>query len=102
MENQLDAIARILGPKKGEKNHQGRKNPKSVQRHIWTIQDELLVINLYKKGASLDEIKSAIEGTGLKLSSVKMKLSNLRYLDTNEGLANVSETTRILWEKQAA
>jgi hypothetical protein len=98
-QEQKDAIARILGPKKGEKNHNGRKNTKAVDRHIWSIANENLAIQLYRNRAEESEILEAIKGTELKLSSMKMKLSNLRYLDTGEGLANVSETTRILWGK---
>jgi len=98
-QEQKDAIARILGPKKGEKNHAGRKNAKAVDRHIWSIEDENLAIKLYREKAEESEILKAIKDTKIKISSMKMKLSNLRYLDTGEGLANVSETTRILWGK---
>lgn len=100
-QEQKDAIARILGPKRGEKNHGGRKNAKEVKRYLWTVQDEMLAIDLYRKNATEEEIKEGIKGTAIKLSSMKMKISNLRYLDTGDGLANVSETTRILWGKQA-
>jgi len=99
MQEQKDIIARILGPKKGEKNHAGRKHAKSVQRHEWSVQDETLAINLYKRNATEEEVLLAIKDTGIKLSSMNMKLGNIKYLDTGIGLANVSETTKALWNK---
>ena len=101
IETQLEAIARILGPKKGTKNHDGRKNPKQVDRHVWTIKEELSVIDLYKQKPTDNDIIEFSKTSELKLSSIKMKLSNIRYLDTGEGLKNVSETTKTLWEKNA-
>ena len=100
MENQISAIARILGVKKGEKNHLScRKVVKTVERHVWSIADELLAIALYKNKATPAEIAEGISGTKIKLSSMMMKLSNIKYLDIGEGLENVSETTKALWLK---
>jgi len=100
METQTDAIERILGPKKGEKNHlSSRRDPKSIKRHIWTIKDETLAINLYKANASEDEIKLALVDIEISLSSMLMKIDNIKYLDTGNGLKNVSETTKRLWLK---
>jgi hypothetical protein len=99
MQNQIDAIQKILGKKKDEKNHDGRKNPKSVKRHTWTIAEELLAIKLYKEKSDKKEIREAIKDTKVKLNSMLLKLQNLRFLDTGVGLENVSEMTRTLWEK---
>ena len=98
-ETQLEAIERIMGTSKGTKNHIGRKNAKQVDRHVWTINEELSVIDLYKTKPTDNEILEFSKGTELKLSSIKMKLSNIRYLDTGEGLKNVAETTKQLWKK---
>lgn len=96
---QLTTIDQILGKKKGEKNHVGRKNPKQVDRYIWKISDEMLAIYLYKKNATDKEIKETIDNTEIKFNSMKMKISNVRFLDTGEGLKNCSESLKTLWGK---
>jgi len=102
IENQVQSIAAILGKKTKRKNHtSNRKVSKVTPRHVWSIAEEKLAISLYYNEANEDEIKLAIESTELKLSSMKMKISNIRYLDTGEGLANVSELTKTLFEKSS-
>ena len=98
MENdkQIAAIASILGKKKNEKNHDGRRNPKSVQRHVWSIQDEQLAISLYKKNATESEIIEAIKDSPIKLNSMKMKIENVRFLATGNGLENCSASLQAL------
>lgn len=92
MNDQISAIQRILGKNK-TKNHTGRRNPKTVQRHIWTVEEENLAFDLYKANSTEEDIILAISETELKLSSMKMKISNIRYLHTGEGLKNVSGDT---------
>jgi hypothetical protein len=99
IEQQIGFISQILGPKKGEKNHNGKKTPKNVERHAWSIQDEMLAIDLYKRNASETEVLNAIKDTEIKLSSMRMKIKNIEFLDTGKGLNNVSETTKALWDK---
>jgi hypothetical protein len=96
--NELESIQRILGKNK-QKNHVGRINSKQVNRHVWSIEEEKLVMELYKNKSSEQEIIEKIKDTKLKLSSVKMKLQNIRYLDIGEGLENVSEVTKSLFNK---
>ena len=97
IETKTDIIRRILG--EDGKNHSGRINPRSVNRYVFTMDDELLAIDLYKKGSSDAEIREAIKDTDIKYTSMKMKISNIRYLDTGDGLANISETTRTLFNQ---
>ena len=94
-----EKIKAILGPNSKQKNHIGRKNPRSVQRYMWTIQDELLAIQLYQENATIELIKEKIKDTPIKLESMKMKLSNIKFLDTGEGLENCSQSLKTLWEK---
>ena len=95
-QKQLDSILNILGTKIN-KNHSGRKINKMVDRHIWTIQEELDVIELYNYNPNEQDILDFVETSELKLTSVKMKLLNIKYLDTGEGLKNVSNLTRDLF-----
>jgi len=97
-QNQLDAIQNILG-NSTSKNHTGRKNPKGVDRYEWRIKDEELAVNLYYSDATECDIKLAIKETDIKLSSMKMKIKNIQFLDTGEGLKNVSETTRSIFNR---
>jgi len=96
--NQVNIIGNILGKRK-TKNHTGRKNAEKVDRYVWSIEDELLAIKLYKQSATKEEISLAITNTKIKLSSMLMKISNIKYLDTGIGLENVSDTTKTLFEK---
>jgi hypothetical protein len=100
IDKQISIISTILGPKKGEKNHtSSRKNPKSVCRHDWSIQDEELAVRLYKANASSEQIKDAIKDRGMSFQSMMMRLGNLKYLDTGKGLKNVGYNTKIVWER---
>lgn len=92
--NQIDIISSILGKKKAAT----RTNP--VDRHVWSIEEENLVLDLYFSKSNEKEIVAAIEKTELKLSSVKMKLMNIQYLDTGLGLSRVSGLTTRLFEQR--
>ena len=100
IETELEAIKSILGTPKGEKNHlSGKRVPKSVCRHVWSIQDEELACMLYKDNASMDTIKESIKDKGMSLQSMIMRLGNLKYLDTGKGLKNVGYNTKVVWER---
>jgi hypothetical protein len=97
---QINIIQNILGKSK-TKNHNGRKVAKKTPRRVWSVADELLAIDLYKTKADEAQIKAACEMSGIKYSSMKMKLSNLEFLNSGNGLENVAETTKILFNKVA-
>lgn len=100
-EEQLAKIQEILDTKKKAKNHgTNQKVSRKTERHVWSIEEENLAIDLYLDNACENTIKIEVEKTELKLSSMKMKLMNIKFLDTGEGLANVSELTKNLWEKR--
>lgn len=101
-QEQISAIQAILGTKSKSKSSSKatKSSIKNLDRHTWSISEERLAISLYKSNASLGEVKLAIEGTSLKLGSMKMKINNIRFLDIGEGLENVSSLTRQLWEEQ--
>lgn len=98
---QIQIIQSVLGKSKS-KNHTGRSKPRLVNRMVWTIKDERLALDLYLKGAVAAEIERACVEHGIKLNSMKMKLSNISYLDGKGGLENVSDTTRALFLKRIA
>lgn len=75
-----------------------RKATKVSDRHIWTLSEEELALNLYLNKASESQIEVAVEGTAIKLSSMKMKLQNIAFIDTGVGLENVSNLTKQVYE----
>lgn len=95
---QIKAIQAILG--KGTKNHNGRLHARKTERMTWTIQDEQIALDLYFCNAQDDQIKEVCAKKGIKVNSMKMKLSNISFLDGNGGLENVSDTTRALFAKR--
>ena len=94
---QIDIISNILGKSK-KKNSNNKITSKKTNRHIWTIEEENICLDLYFKNASIAQIKEAIKDTDLKYNSVLMKLENIKFLDTGEGLENVSSLTKQLFE----
>ena len=98
METEIEKIQRILGKKKGRKKRVV-ETTRGCDRHVWTISEEKLALMLYNTRASEEQVKAAVENTALKLTSMKMKLQNIAYLDTGEGLSNVSSLTRRLFEE---
>ena len=91
-ESELEVIAKIMGNSK--------KSTIKVHRHVWTVEEENLALDLYFSGAKDGEIAIAVKKTELKLSSMKMKLGNIKFLDTGDGLTNVSTLTRTLYNKR--
>ena len=65
--DQVAAIEKILGKSKKKNHTSGQEIKKKVDRHVWSIQDELMVIDLYKNSATKEEIKEAAEKAELKL-----------------------------------
>lgn len=99
LDKQVSAIASILGKSKTQKNHEGRRKPKMVNRHTWSMDEEMLAIKLYKAKANREEVLKALEATEITYSSMQLKMNNIRYLDTGKGLKNVSSMTAGLWDK---
>ena len=59
-------------------------------KHKWKISDDIVAFYLYKSGAQL-EIGVAAKKLGIKVDSLKMRISNFAFLDTNSiGLKNYS------------
>ncbi len=96
MTNQ-EKIRQILG-KKSSKGRVIVKTMRSIDRHVWTLIEEELALKLYLNKATDSEIESAVEGTVLKLSSMKMKLQNIAFIATGIGLENVSNLTKQVFE----
>lgn len=56
-------------------------------KYKWTLEDNRRVFQGYISNESPESISSA---TGIPFKSIKMKLSNFRYIMTGKGLANCS------------
>lgn len=73
----------------------------------WTKLHELKVLLIYKKvkenGEHEDELceklKSTDESFTCSLDSIKMKLQNIHFLDTGEGLPNLSQLNQEIFKK---
>tara|TARA_R100000951_G_scaffold101420_1_gene92977 strand:- start:39821 stop:40036 length:216 start_codon:yes stop_codon:yes gene_type:complete len=64
------------------------------------MADEELALNLYiNKTTSDRQVLEAIKGTPLKFESMKMKISNIRFLDTGFGLKNAPNQTKKLFKE---
>ena len=96
-ENQLQAIANILGNTKPSIN---KRSKGKLHRHIWSIAEENLAIDLYLNKASDAIITEAIQGTEVQFASMKMKLMNVQFLDIGKGLEKSSNSLKILWNKR--
>ena len=71
-----------------------------LKRHRWTVEEEKLALDLYFRAASDNEVALAVAKTDLKLNSMKMKLGNIKFLHTGNGLTNVSRLTVKLFRKR--
>ena len=79
-------------------NHTSNKNDNIIRSNKkWSLTDELWALYNYKypDDYTIDEICSF---TGIKKSSFKMKLSNIKYLDAGIGLSNYSKLNRAVYD----
>lgn len=60
--------------------------------HKWKITDDIVAFYLFKCGSKL-EIEFTAKKLGIKLSSLKMRIKNFAFLETNKGLSNFSKQT---------
>ena len=63
------------------------------EKHIWKLSDDIVAFYLYKNGSS-KEIELAAKKLGIKNTSMKMRVSNFSFLDTNTGLRNYSKQSQ--------
>lgn len=96
-QEQILKIQQILGTKTKKSRVLG-ETIKNIDRHVWTLAEEELALKLYLNKSSESEIEIAVEGTALKLSSMKMKIQNIAFVATGFGLENVSSLTRQVYE----
>ena len=68
------------------------------QKHKWKITDDIVAFYLYKSGSKL-EIDIAAKKLGIKVTSMKMRVSNFAFLDSNIGLRNFSKQSQIVFLK---
>lgn len=67
-------------------------------KHKWKISDDIVAFYLYKSGSKL-EIDFAAKKLGIKVTSMKMRVSNFAFLDSNIGLRNFSKQSQIVFLK---
>jgi hypothetical protein len=67
-----------------------------IEKHKWKLNDDLAAFYLYKYGTS-SEIKSAAKKLNIKFDSLKMRIQNFAFLDTNKGLRNYSKQTESVY-----
>ena len=65
-------------------------------KHKWKLTDDIVAFYLYKYGTS-GEINSAAKKLNIKLDSLKMRIQNFAYLDTNKGLRKYSKQTESVY-----
>ena len=64
--------------------------------HKWKITDDIVAFYLFKCGSKL-EIEFTAKKLGIKLSSLKMRVKNFAFLETNKGLSNFSKQTESVY-----
>ena len=63
------------------------------EKHKWKLSDDIVAFYLYKYG-STKEIEPAAKKLGIKYTSMKMRINNFSFLDTNNGLQNYSKQSQ--------
>ena len=69
--------------------------------HNWTMEDNRLVIDAYYRNLSDLELDELSQRIGTTLKSIKMKIKNVEYLDTNgeSGLAHADNLLREVFDE---
>ena len=65
-------------------------------KHQWTLADNRRVFEGYLSNESIESISAA---TGISYKSVKMKISNFKYIMTGKGLSNYSKDSMRIVEE---
>lgn len=63
-----------------------------VEKHQWKITDDIVAFYLYKYGSEKD-IEHVSRKLGIKVASIKMRISNFAFLDKQKGLSKFSKQT---------
>jgi hypothetical protein len=66
------------------------------QKHKWKITDDVVAFYLYKCGSKL-EIELVAKKLGIKSTSMKMRISNFAFLDSNIGLKKYSKQSKTVY-----
>ncbi len=66
------------------------------EKHKWKLSDDIVAFYLYKYG-STKEIELAAKKLGIKLTSIKMRISNFAFLDKKKGLSKFSKQTETVY-----
>ena len=66
------------------------------EKHKWKLSDDIVAFYLFNYG-STKEIELAAKKLGIKLTSMKMRISNFAFLDTKKGLSKFSKQTETVY-----
>ena len=66
------------------------------EKHKWKLADDIIAFYLYKYG-SINEIEIVAKKVGIKATSMKMRINNFAFLDTNKELSNFSKQTESVY-----
>lgn len=71
-----------------------------MDRHDWTIKDEVIALFLYKFGEEdlIFDIPGIASKLGMSKDSLKAKIENFKFLDTGKGLSNFSKNSKQVYE----
>ncbi len=82
----------------------GENKKKAAPKHRWTVEDEILALDLYfRAGVQNDADEEAVKTKNLinpKIESINLKLCNIRHLNLFEpqrGMFNISAQLRKVW-----
>ena len=67
-----------------------------VENHKWKLKDDIVAFYLYKYG-SKTEIELVAKKLRIKTTSIKMRINNFAFLDTNKGLSNFSKQSESVY-----
>ena len=107
----FDEGEKRIDPDEGEKRiDMERSSNHLAWRHKWIREDDLAVLYLYHLERTMNEdidakISTLGRKTGIKPSSIRMRLGNFLHLDPNasgKGLYSAAQLTRDIWAEYEA
>lgn len=90
-----------IKPKKGKgKTTDKGKKKEPFPRHLWSENDDIITLYLYKFNADQlpYTLEQVVEKLGVTIGSFKMRRNNFKFLDGKGGLQNFSEQSRKIYE----
>lgn len=103
-EQDLKAIAQTMGfhNKKKRTGKSAVSKNSNGYNHSWSDKDENYAFDFYKNKLTDFEIEQKLKELDLQMSfnSMKMKIANIKFLHTGEGMSNYSQKTKHILESR--